>query len=120
MRPFSITNSGKLLKIIFVYFFKAINSGFVKGKIVQNFLIFVYLFFLKNSTIDSQLINSGMVGGGKLADHLLNCILNTLLVGVQYTVSFQRTNFGPKCLNVSESNDKNLTKMFRKLLEVWL
>ena len=45
-----------------------------------------------------NLYNSGMVGGRKLSDPSLNHIFNALSIGVQYTISFQLTNFGLKCL----------------------
>ena len=35
-----------------------------------------------------------MAGRRKLPDPLLNHILNALSIGVQYTLSFQLTNFG--------------------------
>ena len=39
-----------------------------------------------------------MVGRRKLPDTSLNRIFNVLSIGVQYTLSFQGTNFGLKCL----------------------
>ena len=39
-----------------------------------------------------------MFGRRKLRDTLLNHIFNALSIGVQYTLSFQLTNFGLKCL----------------------
>ena len=39
-----------------------------------------------------------MVGRRKLPDPSLNHIFNALSIGVQYTLSFQLTNFGLKCL----------------------
>ena len=42
-----------------------------------------------------------MVGRRKLAEPSLNHIFNALLIGVQYPLSVQLTNFGLKCLLVS-------------------
>ena len=39
-----------------------------------------------------------MVGRRKLPNPSLNRIFNALSIGVQYTLSFQLTNFGMKCL----------------------
>ena len=39
-----------------------------------------------------------MVGRRKLSDYWLNRSFNALLIGVQYTLSFQWTTFGLKCL----------------------
>ena len=62
---------------------------------------FVYLFCPKNDAIDFTKWfhnNSAMGGRRKLPDPLLNRIFNALSIGVQYTLSFQWTNFGLKCL----------------------
>ena len=69
-------------------------------KIVENLLIFVYLFCPKNSAIDfiKNLHNSEMVGRWKMRSPSLNHFFNTLSIHVQYTLSFQLTNFGLKCL----------------------
>ena len=45
-----------------------------------------------------NLHNAGMIGRRKLLDPSLNCIFNALSIGVQFTLSFQWTNFGLKCL----------------------
>ena len=45
-----------------------------------------------------NLRNSGMVEPRKLSDSSLNRIFNALSIGVQYTFSFQWTNFGLKCV----------------------
>ena len=68
-------------------------------KIVQNLLIFVYLFCPKNSTTDFTKTFIGMVGRIKLRDPSLNCIFNALSIGVQYTLSFNWTNFSLKYLH---------------------
>ena len=75
-------------------------------KIAQNLFIFVYLYILCNLFISKNqhnwfyknLHHSGMVCRRKLPDPSLNCIFNALSIGVQYTFSFQWTNFGLKCL----------------------
>ena len=60
LRPFSTAVYGKLSNYFFLYFFEAINLA-LRQKIVQNLLIFVYLFFRKNSTIDQGLTNRVLV-----------------------------------------------------------
>ena len=45
-----------------------------------------------------NLHNSGIIDHRKLPDLSLNHIFNALSIGVQYTLSFQLTNFGLKCL----------------------
>ena len=72
----------------FFFFFWGENPCFMTKKIVQNFLIFVYLFCPKNSRIDSRNCNSGTVGRRKLSDPLLNRIFNVLSIGVQHTLLF--------------------------------
>ena len=65
-------------------------------KIVENLLIFVYLFCQKNGGMVGH--NSGMVGRRKLLEPSLNHVFNAPSIGVQYTLSFELTNFGLKCL----------------------
>ena len=67
-------------------------------KIVQNLLVFLYFFCPKNNWFYKNLHNSGMVGHRKLPKPSLNWIFNAILIVVQYTLSFQWTNFGLKCL----------------------
>ena len=67
-------------------------------KIVENLLIFADLFCPKNGWFHKNLHNSGIVCRRKLPDPSLNCIFNALSIDVQYTLSFQWTNFGLKCL----------------------
>ena len=62
-------------------------------KIVQNLLIFVYLFCLKNSTIHPRKTSIT-----QLSHPLLSRIFNALSIGEQYTLLFQWNNFGLKCL----------------------
>ena len=61
-------------------------------KIVENLLIFVYLFCPKNRIDFTKTFTI------ELPDLSLNHIFNALLIGVQYTLLFQITNFGLKCL----------------------
>ena len=86
------------LKTVFFCTFPRLKIIVLWRKIVQNLLIFVYLFCPKNSTTDFTKTFIGMVGRIKLRDPSLNCIFNALSIGVQYTLSFQWTNFGLKCL----------------------
>ena len=68
-------------------------------KIVENLLIFVFMWSKKRCNwFHKNLHSSGMVGHRKLPDPSLNHIFNALSIGVQYTLSFQSTNFGLKCL----------------------
>ena len=54
LRPFSTVIYGKLSNyFFFLYFLEAVNLA-LRQKNVQNLLIFVYLFFPKNGTIDSR------------------------------------------------------------------
>ena len=78
LRPFNIAIYGKLSKLFFSVLFQGYKP---QKKNVQNLLIFVYLFFPKNSTIDSRK-PSGMIGGGKLLDPSLNYIFNALSIDV--------------------------------------
>ena len=71
----------------FLYFLEATNLA-LRRKIVQN-LVFVYLFFPKNSTTDSKKssITLEWFGGGQLPDPSLNSIFNAVLIGAQYEPS---------------------------------
>ena len=79
---------------IFLYFLEA-KILVLWWKVIQNLLIFVYLFCPKkqHNWFYENLHDSGMVGRTKLSDLSLNCIFNALSIGVQYTLLFQRTNF---------------------------
>ena len=70
-----------------------------RREIVEN-LIFVYFILSKKrrSWFHENLGNFGMIGRRKFPDPSLNHIFNSLSIGAQYTVSFQLTNFGLKCL----------------------
>ena len=92
-------------KCLFMYFLEEKNPCFVTKNCSKSFYIcvftyFVYLFISKNqhNWFYKNLHNSGMVGRRKLPDPSLNCIFNVLSIGVQYTLSFQWTNFLLKCL----------------------
>ena len=70
-------------------------------KIVENLLIFVYLFCPKNGTTDftKTFITQEWLVAESCPTPRLNRIFNALWIGVQYTLSFQWTNFGLKCRN---------------------
>ena len=57
-----------------------------------------------------------MVGRKKLPDPSLNHIFNALSIVVQYTLSFQLTNFGLKCLPTVNSKEHIATVSYRHLL----
>ena len=90
-------------------------------KIAENLLIFVCLFFPKNGAIDftKNLHNSRMVGRRKLPDPLLNHIFNALSIGVQYTVSFESTNFGLNCLLSRKKKKKFLPSGITAAIVCW-
>ena len=56
-----------------------------------------------------------MVGRRKLSDPSLNHIFNALSIGVQFTLSFQLTNFGLKCLPTLYWNGTVMSKVIGKL-----
>ena len=74
----------------------------------------------QHSWFYKNLHNSGMVGRRKLSDPSFNRIFNVLSSGVQYTISFQSTNFGRKCLITQRCHiKKNVNKLkvsWRKFL----
>ena len=53
---------------------------------------------IRRNWFHKNLHNLGMAERRKLSDPSLNHIFNALSIGVQYTVSFQLTNFDLKCL----------------------
>ena len=53
-----------------------------------------------------------MVGRRKLPDPSLNHIFNALSIGVQYTLSFQLTNFSLKCLQKRYIMDAKLDSKY--------
>ena len=76
---------------IFLYFWR-LKILVLWRKMVQNLLIFAYLFCPKNSTIDFR----KTVRRKKLPDPSLNRIFNPLSICAQYLLSFQWFNFGLK------------------------
>ena len=84
---------------IFLYFLEAKNPYFVMKNCWKSSYICVFILSKKRRNwFHKNLHNSGMVGRRKLPDPSLNHIFNALSIGVQYTLSFQWTNFGLKCL----------------------
>ena len=84
---------------IFLYFLEAKNSCFVTKNCWKPSYICVFILSKKwCSCFHKNLHNSGIVCRRKLPDPSLNCIFNALSIDVQYTLSFQWTNFGLKCL----------------------
>ena len=55
-----------------------------------------------------------MVGRRKLPHSLLNHVFNALSIGVQYTLSFQLTNFGLKCLVQSRAGKVDRMSVYAK------
>ena len=85
---------------IFLYFFEAKNPYFVTKNCWKSSYICVFILSKKRP---NWFQNSGMVRCRKLPDPSLNHIFNALSIGVQYTLSFQWTNFGLKCLLLAEA-----------------
>ena len=84
---------------ILLYFLEAKNPYFVTKNCWKSSYICVFILSKKRRNwFHKNLHNSGMVGRRKLPDPSLNHIFNALSIGVQYTLSFQWTNFGLKCL----------------------
>ena len=82
-----------------LYFLEANNPYFVTKSCWKSSYICVFILSKKRRKwFHKNLHNSGLVGCRKLADPSLNRIFNALSIGVQYTLSFQWTNFGLKCL----------------------
>ena len=52
--------------------------------------------------------NSEIVGRRKLPDPSMNNIFNVLSIGIQYTLSFKRPDFGLKCLFTNTQNVQSL------------
>ena len=87
-----------LLKTVFCCTFWTQKILILWRKIVENLLCVFILSKKRCNWFHKNLHNSGMVGRRKLPDPSLNHIFNALSIGVQYTLSFQWTNFGLKCL----------------------
>ena len=84
---------------IFLYFLEAKNPCFVTKNCWKSSSMCVFILSKKQRNwFHENFHNSGMVGLRKLPDLSLNRIFNALLVGVQYTLLFQWTNSGLKCL----------------------
>ena len=82
-----------------LYFLEAKSPYFVTKNCWKSSYICVFILSKKRRNwFHKNLHNSGMAGRRKLPDPSLNCIFNALSIGVQYILSFQRTNFGLKCL----------------------
>ena len=81
------------------HFLEAKNPCFVTKNCWKSSYICVFILSKKGHYwFHKNLHNSGMVSRRKLPDSSLNHIFNALSIGVQYTLSFQLTNFGLKCL----------------------
>ena len=84
---------------ILMYFLELKNPYFVTKNCWKSSCICVFILSKKFSNwFHKNLHNVGMAGRRKLPDPSLNCIFNALSIGVQYTFSFQWTNFGLKYL----------------------
>ena len=88
-----LENSGSDLLIAFA---KYMLYSHCTEKLIKIFLYLCILFVQK--TVQLILEKPGMVGRRKLPNPSLNRIFNALSISVQYTLSFQWTNFGRKCL----------------------
>ena len=86
-------------KLYFLYSLEAKNPCFVTKNCWKSSYICVFILSKKRRNwFHKNLHNSGMVGRRKLPDPSLNRIFNALSIGVQYTLSFQWTNFALKYL----------------------
>ena len=84
---------------ILLYFLEEKNSYFVtKNCWKSSYICAFFLSKKRHNWFHKNLHNSGMVARSGWPDPLLNRIFNALSIGVQYTLSFQWTNFGLKCL----------------------
>ena len=80
---------------ILLYFLEAKNPYFVTKNCWKSSYICIFILSKKrHNWFHKNLHNSRMVGRRKLPDPSLNRIFNALSIGVQYTLSFQWTNFG--------------------------
>ena len=87
---------------IFMYFLEAKNPCFVMKNCWKCSYILVFILPKKRRNwFHKNLQNLGMVAHRKLPNPLLKRIFNALSIGVQYTVSFQWTNFDLSCLLLS-------------------
>ena len=84
---------------ILLYFLEVNNPHFVTKNCWKSSYICVFILSKKRrNRSHKKLYDSRIVGRRKLTDPSLNRIFNVLLIGVQYTLSFQWINFGLKCL----------------------
>ena len=100
---------------IFLYFLEAKNPCFVTKNCSKSSYICVFILSKKqHNWFYKNLHNSGMVGRRKLPDPSLN--FNALSIGVQYTLSFEWTNFGLKCLYDSKSDWNKATQLDKTMV----
>ena len=98
-----------------LYFLEAKNPYFETKNCWKSSYIYVFILSKKQlNWFQKNFRNSGMVGRRKLPDPLLNRIFNALSIGVQYTLSFQLTNFGLKCLILNISSEMNFANRAKK------
>ena len=84
---------------ILLYLLEAKTPYFVTKNCWKSSYICVFILSKKRCNwFHKNLHNSGMVGRGILPNPSLNRIFDALSMGVHYTLSFQWTNFGLKCL----------------------
>ena len=84
---------------VLMYFLEDENPYFVTKNCWKSSYIWVFILPKKrHNWYRKNLHNSGMAGRRKLPDPSLNRIFNALLIGAQYMLLFQWTNFGLKCL----------------------
>ena len=94
-------------KGIFMYFLEAKNPCFLRKNCSKSSYICVFISSKKpRNRFYENLHNSRMVSRRKLPDLSLNCIFNALSIYVQYTLSFQWTNFVLKCLSQENTGTK--------------
>ena len=97
---------------ILLYFLEARKPYFVTKNCCKSSYICLFILLKKRCNwIHKNPHNSGMVGRRKLPDPSLNSIFNALSIGVQYTLSFQWTNFDLKCLLQNNYRRKVKTKL---------
>ena len=108
-------------KVYFLYFLEAKNPCFVTKICWKSSYICAFIFpkngaidFTKTFTSQEWLVVESQEW---LPDPSLNHIFNVLPIGVQYTLSFQLTNFGLKYLIQFESRNKILSvRSYKKIM----
>ena len=85
----------------FIVLFGGKKSLFCEKKLLKIFLYLCIYLCRKNSAIDftKTFITQEWLVAESCPTPRLNRIFNALWIGVQYTLSFQWTNFGLKCRN---------------------